>query len=91
MLENAPVFNEPDWLESLQEVDYLMLLDRFWTRIGKTPEVQSILDAVRLPKSHLRPRIKAVLFNFIQKVQSELQIKFAKLVSGLFYLTRVIT
>jgi glycogen synthase len=75
MQENAPVFDEPDWLESLQQIDNLMRLDHFWTRVGKTAAAQSLLDAARLPKSQQRPGIKDILQDCAKTFQNELQFK----------------
>ena len=42
---NSPVFDEPDWLETLQQLDNLLLLEHFWNDLGKTAGIETILQA----------------------------------------------
>ncbi|MCI0498929.1 MAG: glycogen/starch synthase [Planctomycetales bacterium] len=75
MQDNAPVFDEPDWLESLQRIDGLMLLARFWTRVAKSPASQKLLSVIEEPTSHLRSRVKEMLLASASMFQDELQFK----------------
>ena len=61
---HADAFNEPDWLESLRQVDDLMLLDRFWTRLASTSSAKTIFATARGIGARLRPRIKEAIAAF---------------------------
>ncbi|MBL7214181.1 MAG: glycogen/starch synthase [Phycisphaerae bacterium] len=73
-------FNEPDWLNSLQQVNILLLLDRFWTALGHTTAAKTIVEAMRGTKSQIRPKIRNILADFADTIRKEFQIKDFKTV-----------
>jgi glycogen synthase len=76
---HSPQFDEPDWLESLQQVDNLLLLEHFWTELGKTPTAQALLQTPQGPKTRIHARIKASLTDYsksLQKNKSSSTLKF---------------
>ncbi len=80
---NPSEFNEPDWLESLKQIDHLLLLDRFWTYLGKTATAQTIMRASAGGKTRLRANVKKALAKFADTIQKELQIKEKRLLKFL--------
>ena len=74
---NSPVFDEPDWLETLQQLDSLLLLEHFWLDLGKTAAVQSILQTVQGPHTRIRPRVKAELADFVKALEKRFTFKTA--------------
>jgi len=76
MQENAPLFDEPDWLETLMQIEEIMLLDRFWTRLAKSPQTQLLLqEALRLPQTSARQKLRQILQSCVRTCQSDLLIK----------------
>ena len=63
---NPEAFNEPDWLESLCQVDELMVLENFWTHLASTSSAETILAAGRRPASRIRLKIKDVIAAFAE-------------------------
>ena len=82
---NPSEFNEPDWLESLKQVDALLLLDRFWTDLGKTASANAVIKAASGPKSRIRPHVKKVLESFAKTIQKEFHIREKRILD---FLTR---
>ena len=73
-IQNHPeAFNEPDWLESLRQVDDLMLLDRFWSRLALTSSAKTIFAAARGTTARLRPMVKDVIAVFAKRALSQKQ------------------
>ncbi|MHC5158997.1 MAG: hypothetical protein ACYSN8_03035, partial [Planctomycetota bacterium] len=66
---HSPKFDEPDWLESLQQVDNLLLLEHFWTELGKTPTAQALLQATQGRKTRVHAKIKVSLTDFSKSLQ----------------------
>ncbi|MHC4551424.1 MAG: glycogen/starch synthase [Planctomycetota bacterium] len=74
---NSPVFDEPDWLETLQQLDNLLLLEHFWSDLSKTDAVKTILQVTSGPKTRIRPRVKAILADFAEALKKRFSFKTA--------------
>lgn len=59
--KNSPVFDEPDWLDSLKQIETLMELDTAWRFLSQTPAVRNIYRAVQGAKSRVRTHIRQIL------------------------------
>jgi glycogen synthase len=82
-------FDEPDWLNSLKQVDNLLLLDHFWTVLGKTPAAKMIFEAGQGIKSQLRTKVKKIIADFAAVDRKDPRFKDAKnakLLSGFKWL-----
>jgi glycogen synthase len=61
MQENEREFSEPDWLETLQSADEIVLLHTFWTKLAKSRGSAEILKAAGGARTRIRPTIKGIL------------------------------
>ena len=68
-------FDEPDWLDSLQQLDNLLLLEHFWSDLGNTAAAEAILQAAQGPQRRVRANIKAVLTDFAQALEKKYAFK----------------
>lgn len=66
--------NEPDWLESLLQIDDLMLLDRFWSQLALTSSTEAIITAAKGTGTRIRAKVKNVINIFAETVQDKLQL-----------------
>lgn len=72
---NSAQFSEPDWLEAMCHIDSLMLLDCFWTKIGRSASAKGIIRAALGPKSKVRSAIKDTILHCAESMRDELQLK----------------
>ena len=75
MKASSPVFDEPDWIETLKQADNLILLDEFWRWLAKTDAVVALFLASKGAKTRLRPKIKAVLADAVAKLSPSFPVK----------------
>jgi len=67
---HAPLFDEADWIESLCQIDTLLMLDDFWLRLGSTPSVRGIYASARGSKTRVRARIKHLIQDAAKSLRS---------------------
>ena len=70
---NISEFNETDWLESLRQIDDLMLLDRFWGQLAQRSAAKTIVNAAGGAATRIRPKIKDAITVFAQTAKDKLQ------------------
>ncbi len=68
---HAEEFAESDWLEMLQQIDNLQLLEQFWADLGQTESAAIILQTTRGPKTRVKPKIKAAIREFAETLQKK--------------------
>ena len=78
----SPEFNEPDWLETLQQSDELLQLEHFWTKLGETATAQTVFRAVQDPKARVNAKIRACLAHFSKLVQKNMPPRMLKFLVG---------
>lgn len=71
MRSNAPAFDEPDWYESLCQIDALCMLDEFWVRLSSTHHIISIYGAAKSTKSRINQKIKNAILEGARQIQIE--------------------
>ncbi|MHC4373943.1 MAG: alpha-amylase family protein, partial [Planctomycetota bacterium] len=79
---HRPAFDEPDWLESLQQAEDLLLLEHFWAELGKTATAQAVLKAAQGPKVRRNAKVRACLTHFSDSVQKKISPRILKLLVG---------
>ena len=69
--DNPQEFNEPDWLESLRQVDNLLLLDRFWNQLGTSSAANTMFASVKRIGSRCRAAIKDAITTFAKTAKEK--------------------